>query len=454
MITDDGNLIAKVQAKLTSLLAFTTPACSQAIDVSRTSCICQTEVTVCLQIISLTGKLCDGTFQHIIYVFVIFLSQEVSYRNLGYYLHSLQSSILHLTCTIIDVLHTSKCYNIAYLQALLLKVALGTDTVNVCFTSSILDVAITILSFSDLGNDTSQTINGRTLLSLVEVSNRALDDRTQLISYSSNSRALLTSGRSETDAGRTSTTCIGIGMECNLSLCTTGNDTLNRQPALISLRDINSYAFTLYGQSNLEVLTSLIQGILIEFFNLDQRLGIAQNGNVLQLRSTLVSLSWTLNSNLITLLQLQASEVLLTTIGIQCTINIYLTSTIIDIPVTICSIRKLGERTLYLIGFAIITSQDFFTGREWRIQYTLDYSDVLSKSTTYQLEGTVVSTLSGSSIEDNMSCTSVTTRARGSNPGRNRIHRISLLVIGNKLPVSSRSNIKFNLSTLYRNRER
>ena len=243
-------------------------------------------------------------------------------------------------------------------------------------------------------------------------------------------------------------------MECNLSLCTTGNDTLHRQPALVSLRDVNSYAFTLYSQGNLEVLTSLIQGILIEFFNLDQRLGIAQNGYVLQLRSTLVSLSWTLDGNLITLLQLQASEVLLTTIGIKCTINIHFTSTIIDIPVTILSIRKPGERTLHLISLTIITCQNFSTGREWRIQYTLDYSDILSICTTYQLEGTVVSTLCSSSIENNMSCTSTTARARRRNPGRNRIHRIALLVIGNKLPVSSRSNIKFNLSTLYWNRER
>ena len=187
-------------------------------------------------------------------------------------------------CTIIDILHTSKSNNVASLQALLLEVALGTDTINECFASCILDVAITKFSISNLGNDTSETINGRTSLCLVEVCNRALDDRTQLINCSSNSRALLTLGRSETDARRTSTTGIGIGMECNLSLCTTGNDTLNRQPVLISLRDINRYAFTLYGQGNLEVLTSLVQGILIEFFNLDQRLGIAQNGYVLQLR--------------------------------------------------------------------------------------------------------------------------------------------------------------------------
>ena len=243
-------------------------------------------------------------------------------------------------------------------------------------------------------------------------------------------------------------------MECNLSLCTTGNDTLNRQPALVSLRDINSYAFTLYGQGNLEVLTSLVQGILIEFFNLDQRLGIAQNGYVLQLRRTSISGSRTLDGNLITFLQLQASEILRTTIGIQCTINIYFTGSILDIPVTIYGIGKLGERTLHLISLTIITCQDFSTGREWRIQYTLNHGDVLSLSTTYQLEGTIVSTLCSSSIEDNMSCTCTTTLARRRNPGRNRIHRIALLIVGNKLPVSSRSNIKFNLSTLYRNRER
>ena len=288
-------------------------------------------------------------------------------------------------CTIIDILHTSKSNNVAYLQALLLEVALGTDTINECFASCILDVAITKFSISNLGNDTSETINGRTSLCLVEVSNRALDDRTQLINCSSNSRALLTSGRSETDAGRTSTTSIGIGMECNLSLCTTGNDTLNRQPALVSLRDINSYAFTLYGQSNLEVLTSLVQGILIEFINLDQRLGIAQNGYVLQLRSTIMCISRTLDSNLITLFQFQTREVLVTTIGIKRTIDIYLTGGILDIPVTIQSIRNPGHRTLHLISLTIITCQNLGASRERRIQDTLNNVDTLNFIITNKL---------------------------------------------------------------------
>ena len=96
-------------------------------------------------------------------------------------------------------------------------------------------------------------------------------------------------------------------------------------------------------------------------------------------------ISWTLDGNLITLLQLQASEVLVTTIGIQCSINIYFTGGILDKPVTIQGIRNLGHRTLHLISLTIITCQNLGASRERRIQDTLKNVDTLNFIITNKL---------------------------------------------------------------------
>ena len=98
-----------------------------------------------------------------------------------------------------------------------------------------------------------------------------------------------------------------------------------------------------------------------------------------------MSISRTLDSNLITLFQFQTREVLVTTIGIKRTIDIYLTGGILDIPVTIQGIRNLGHRTLHLISLTIITSQNICTGRVWRIQDALKNVDTLNLIITNKL---------------------------------------------------------------------
>ena len=164
----------------------------------------------------------------------------------------------------------------------------------------------------------------------------------------------------------------------------------------------------------MELATSLSDRIAFDVKSVysNERLLDGDNSNINQLDGTVVILSWTFNSNYVTNTDAKAQEVLLVTVLVECTIDIDLTSLILQIPVTISSVGNALNSTLHTIGLAVnAILGNLLTGRERNVNLLGNLLDInlLLLTVTQQFQESSARLCGLLSLEDHVLLTCATT---------------------------------------------
>ena len=379
-VTDDGHRVAFLHTQGAELLGLTANAGGNTVYIDGTAGVGQVEVTIGFEIPlgTFLGGFGHLTGDPVEYFLGFGSSQELgnSHRSDGDMALVLTTG--HLGVAAVLSALTYEGNNVTFLEAQLVKVSLGADTIYIDLTGVILDIDIAIVGLDNLGDGAGQTILGIAHGSGQELGHGSSDNSTLLRDGELAGVSLVALGSSEGHSGLTVSTLVGVSLEGNIRTI----DFADTQPGLILFGDGDLESLTLVDKGYENLTAFLGQelgqdlgsfGVGIEsLFHLDEGLVDLDDGNVYKLYSAVISGLGAFYGNFVTHLEAEAEEVLGIALGIQSTIDIYLAGIILQVPVTIGGIGDRSNHTRYAVRLGIGAGNNLGAGGGGNSGQTLD----------------------------------------------------------------------------------
>ena len=160
------------------------------------------------------------------------------------------------------------------------------------------------------------------------------------------------------------------------------NNRCYTKPLLSILLNVDVWTIAINSEANGEVTTIGIECLSVAFLNLNERLNDLDNSYVNQLNSTIVDSLRTFDGYNVARTEaptVSTTDRILTliTLLVESTIDIYITSTVVDVPVTILVVWIIYADTSYTIGLGLRTSEDLSTSSILYRSDTLNHIDAL-----------------------------------------------------------------------------